>query len=196
MSWKQKTPRPNWTRGCDRCSSAAEATGGSRRMTASQLRIGGAASFWGWFGSGRCSWFGGGWCSWFGSGRCNWFGGRWCNWIGGGRCVCSMCSVCSRGGDSWWGGDWRSRSWLATDEQGQRQQSEVLLHGNLPQSSPRSLCRVERRRQFRPMVLSSRETHVLSCGLSNSRERVEQKLFPENGGSFENTNDTLQPIFK
>ncbi len=193
MSWKRKTPRPNGTRGCDCGSSDAGASGGSRRVTASQLRIGGSAAsrFWSWG-----NWVG----RWRNNrirGRSNWLGGRWwCRfgWSRGGWCV-SSAFVSSRGSGSWWG-DRRSGSWLATDEQGQRQQSEVLLHGNLPQSSPRSLCRVERRRQFRPMVLSSRETHVLSCGLSNSRERVEQKLFPENGGSFENTNDTLQPIFK
>jgi hypothetical protein len=174
MSWKEKTPRPNWTRGCDCGSPDARASGRSRRVTASQLRVG--WSSWiddrsSWI-DGRSRWRGRSFDSASGvnwSDRCSWID-CWRGRFGWSRRSWSVCFVSRWGRGSWWGGSWWSCSWLATDEQGQRQQSEVLLHGNLPQSGPRSLFRAERQGQFRPILLSSRETHVLSCGLSNSRE--------------------------
>ncbi len=149
-----------------------------RRVTASQLRVGlrcfgcgsfGGRSFGGRSLSSRSCWCFGGWCfgGWcFGSRSCRCFS-SWCfsSRCGSAASFRSRCSAfrmncrssafrrssrvsCgrSRCGSGRGGG-----SRLAADEQNQRQQSEILLHGNLPQSSPRRDGHSTITGQFRPL---------------------------------------------
>jgi hypothetical protein len=119
----------------------------------------------------------------FGS-RC--FGSR-CSWLGSAASFWSSRGAFSR--SSWVSsgrsGHCRGRrrrsggSRLAADEQDQRQQSEILLHGNLPQSGPCHHGQTSNTRAVPTIVRSLRETHVLSCGLSKRRECAERKLFPQ-----------------
>lgn len=166
MSWKTKKPLGQMGRGAvTDCPWGARASEECRPITANQLRVD-RSSWWGGLSGRFISGWGGSTASGiWGRGGGFWGGGFWGGGFRGGRVSGMGCRGHGWGG---WGGDGGS-GWLATDEQNQRQQSEVLLHGNLPQSARANCC--ESYGAVPTNFLSLRETHVLSCGLS-ARESI------------------------
>ena len=153
-------------------------------MTANQLRVGRSSWFGGWWGgglTGRCiSRWGGPTASGLrsrGLSRRSGLSRRGGRFRSGGPV--------SRGGRCGGGrGGHRRSSRLATDEQNQRQQSEVLLHGNLPQSA-----RVNCGELFGAVPTNFSQhtrdacSQLWSC---NKREHPQRQLFPKNACDSKN----------